>query len=63
MVNWLDAAFASSLALTIFSGAAAVWLVAVSKEPDPSNARLADYFARVALVGALAIFALLGRNS
>jgi len=63
MVDWLDAAFVSSLTLTICSGAAAVWLVAVSKGADPSNARLADYFARVAMVGALAIFALLGRNS
>jgi hypothetical protein len=57
---WIEGVFVISVALTVLSGAAATWLVASSRPGDPSKSRIAEYLARAAMIGALAIFALLG---
>ena len=52
--------FLSALCLTILSGAAATWLVVVARGFSSSRKKVAEQLAQIALLGAAAIFALLG---
>lgn len=55
----LDLMFLSALALTVLSGAAATWLVIADRRTCISRRKVAERLAKIALLGATAIFALL----
>ncbi len=52
--------FLAVLALTVLAGATATWLVTVGRGYHPSRKKVAERLAQIALLGAAAIFALLG---
>lgn len=52
--------FLSVLCLTVLSGATATWLVMAGRGSHPSRKKVAERLAQIALLGAAAIFALLG---
>ena len=55
--------FLAVLALTVLSGATATWLVTVGRGYHPSRKKVAERLAQIALLGAAAIFALLGSRA
>lgn len=52
--------FLSVFCLTVLSGAAATWIVIADQGSHPSRKKVAERLAQIALLGATAIFALLG---
>lgn len=52
--------FLAVLALTVLSGVTATWLVTIGRGYHPSRKKVAERLAQIALLGAAAIFALLG---
>lgn len=52
--------FLTVLCLTLLSGAAATWLAATGGRADATRKKVAERLTQIALLGAAAIFALLG---
>lgn len=59
MIDSLDFAVALTLVLTLLSGAAAIWLASVGKDAQASRKQVAERLAQIAVLGAVALFALL----
>ena len=55
----LDFAVATTLALTLLSAAAAIWLASVGEDAHASRKQVAEQLAQIAVLGAVARFALL----
>lgn len=56
----IELLFLAVLCLTVLSGATATWLAAVGRG-STSRKKVAERLAQIALLGATAVFALLGR--
>ena len=56
----LNTVFVATLILTLLSGAAATWLATTGQENQHSRRKVADRLAQIAMLGAAAIFAMLG---
>lgn len=52
--------FLAALFLIILSGATATWIAMAGRGNNPSRQKVAERLAQIALLGAAAIFALLG---
>lgn len=59
MIDSLDLAVALTLVLTLLSAAAAIWLASVGKDTQASRKQVAERLAQIAVLGAVALFALL----
>ncbi|MBX9462834.1 MAG: hypothetical protein KL840_07645 [Aquamicrobium sp.] len=59
MIDSLDLAVALTLVLTLLSAAAAIWLASVGKDAQASRKQVAERLAQIAVLGAVALFALL----
>jgi hypothetical protein len=53
--------FLSAICLTVLSGAAATWIALTDQGSQPSPKKVAERLAQIAVLGAAAIFTLLGR--
>ncbi|MEX4010296.1 hypothetical protein [Neoaquamicrobium sediminum] len=58
-----DFAVSATLAVTILFAAAAIWLASVGPEAPTSRRQVAERLAQIAVLGAVALFALLKRDS
>lgn len=59
MMDPLDLAVATTLVLTLLSAAAAIWLASVGEDAQASRKQVAERLAQIAVLAAVALFALL----
>lgn len=56
----LNPVFVTAVAITLLSGAAATWMAATARPSCVSRQKVVERLAQIALLGATAIFALVG---